>query len=171
MLHRFPASDWVEAMDLGGNSGLVHLSFCEMLGSSAYFTPSQPTQTKAAPTHYSGSTSEQTKVEKSVEKGSAIPISTNKSTCDLAHDDVPSSITKPHRAAPPAPARKLNIFPTFNQFVINEKQDIFQYALGEEQVSTPSATTVAAPRKEAPEQSSNANQVGCGEMMIQCVHC
>ncbi|KAH9392866.1 hypothetical protein TYRP_005956 [Tyrophagus putrescentiae] len=36
---------------------------------------------------------------------------------------------KPHRPAPRAP-RRTNIFPTFNQFLMNEKQDIEQFEIG-----------------------------------------
>ena len=115
MLQRFTSTDWVEAMDSAGNIGFIHLNFCELVNSDIF---SENNETESS---YSINT----------EEGTNEPNQTQ--TIELRNLCFEG---KPQRPAPPAP-RRTSVFPTFNQFRFDEKQEILQLEMEQEQREVP----------------------------------
>lgn len=114
-------------MDSAGNVGFVHLNFCELINSNNDLNLSQSINSRYANIG-----------------DMSIPPSTEGHSKRFQNDLLPPAQengsspfeAKPQRPAPPAP-RRTNVFPTFNQFLFDDKQEILQYELEHEQPLTP----------------------------------
>lgn len=152
LLKHFTTTDWVEAMNASGTVGFIHLNFCEPLISETVAGPSgshNTTQQENSSHLYANlntfNSGEKVKPEKTADK--PVPSTSASTTASCYENSALTnenelSISKPHRPAPRAP-RRTNIFPTFNQFLLNEKQDFDQFEV-DPGLSAPDASTSAS---------------------------
>ncbi len=191
LLKHFTTTDWVEACNASGTVGFIHLNFCEMLSSAPAPQPSPPpaagssssqSQPEKSSHLYANIDSFTTSTEQKVKPEQQNVVkpapSTSFAGTSAYETPVPApgssehellSISKPHRPAPRAP-RRTNIFPTFNQFLMNEKQDIEQFEIGPGSsgggggggASVPnSQASSGEPQKGTSVQSLASNKVSC----------
>lgn len=174
LLKHFTTTDWVEAMNASGTVGFIHLNFCEPLssdpgaaGPSSSHINQQEKNSHLYANLDSFNREQKVKPEKTVDHPApSTSISTTTSSYEnhaLISDNEPS-ISKPHRPAPRAP-RRTNIFPTFNQFLLNEKQDFDQFEMdpgpSAAGASTNAIGSASEPQKGTSVQSTANSKVCC----------
>nr|XP_027204112.1 rho guanine nucleotide exchange factor 38-like isoform X3 [Dermatophagoides pteronyssinus] len=125
MLRRFTTTDWIEAKDSVGNVGFVHMNLCQ---------PFQKSSDQSVITTLNATISTSNLYPKIdvLEKEKIAETSVSQQQEQVIQP-------KPHRRAPIAP-RRSDVFPTFNQFLIQEKQEHYQFDLDGNESSIQSET-------------------------------
>lgn len=136
LIRYFESDGWMEAKQISGTIGFLHANLCEPINCT--IPPSEqiayPSLDSSLPTVKED--------EKLTEKDKTLEMKAEQ-TSDL----------KPNRPAPTAP-RNQNAFRTFNQFLYEEKADLYQFDNDSNAGSRPSNNTSEKP----PQDQSNINK-------------
>lgn len=131
LLRRFTSTDWIEAQDSNGNIGFVHLNFCQQIQQNVINNESCKLESNSE-SYYprlSGDFSEKPSEYSNLDEKTKI---------------------KPQRRAPLAP--RGNVFPTFNQFLIQEKQEHYQFEIDGNESATNATSTKTNPKNQKQSQ-------------------
>lgn len=124
LLRYFNSTEWMEARNSSGKVGFLHANLCEPINCTLpFYTSTSNGTNRYANLDDNSLLDEKEKLQEQLKLEEQEPSTSR--TIDQ-YPKLQRLDSKPYRPAPPAP-RSQNMFPTFNQFLFEEKSELYQF--------------------------------------------